>query len=344
MLGRYKDLNAEQIDFIIKNHNTMHYKEIAKVLDLSVAKVVAQTQKLQKQGVLGKKPLRRTWTQEQENLLLQMTQENVPMSEITKTLQKPSVAILAKIKQMRKHGLIKNYTATCLDKYEFEGVFSSELKKWTKKEKTILLNNCKTKTAKFLATLTNHSMYDVICELRKLDTNIINHNTLRTLQAFSYQEDLYIVQNIENATRLEIEKRLPNHPWKCILHRGRMFGKFRTECNDKVPYDELVVEQYLKELKIPYQRQKRIYYNAKNFYIIDFLINNNVVIEVQGKYWHCHPKYVPHPNKKQQERISHDIEKRDNLQKMGYVVVWLWEHEILQDEQACKQKILSFAS
>ena len=60
---RYNQLTKEQIKFIIENHTVLKYREIAEELGISKSKVVAQTQYLQEQGVLGKKPRRINWAQ-----------------------------------------------------------------------------------------------------------------------------------------------------------------------------------------------------------------------------------------------------------------------------------------
>lgn len=54
MIGHYKDLSDSEIKFIIENHYSLKYDEIANALKISKAKVVAQTQKLQERGILGK--------------------------------------------------------------------------------------------------------------------------------------------------------------------------------------------------------------------------------------------------------------------------------------------------
>lgn len=69
----------------------------------------------------------------------------------------------------------------------------------------------------------------------------------------------------------------------------------------------------------------------------DFLISEKVLIEVQGDFWHANPKYYKDNsvlnfpgNKKKiaRELWEGDRKKLELVEKLGYIVVYLWEDEV----------------
>lgn len=341
-MGKYKPLTKEQNNFIIENYDVLKYKELAEALNLSVTKIVFWVKQFQQQGIIQEKPRRRNWTKAQEELLVKLIEEKSSLKELEKQIGLSQSSILAKLKQLKKKNIIKDFSVTRTEGEieKFGKIFNSDIKEWSDEEINFLKINCANKTAKFLALQINHGMYDVICKLRTLkDTYKMNANTIRSLEAFSEEEDKYIVENFEKGLKQDILTYIPNKDWKCIMHRAKMFGISRTV---QIPYDEIVFENYLKKWGIPFKKQQRIYYNNVNFYSVDFVLYDKYVVEVQGDYWHCHPSAVPNPNHKQKQTIQFDIEKRNFLKNQGYEVLWLWEHEILQDEINCKNILIKF--
>jgi len=96
---------------------------------------------------------------------------------------------------------------------------------------------------------------------------------------------------------------------------------------------ELLIGDVLDKNNIKYISQRFV--GGKNY---DFLIENtNIIIEVQGIFWHASPKIykpndiVKHPNTK--GLLAKDVWKKDKekkiiAEKYGYNVLYLWEDEI----------------
>lgn len=87
---------------------------------------------------------------------------------------------------------------------------------------------------------------------------------------------------------------------------------------------EIKIENELKNRKLNYQKQVPLCKVAK----VDFLINNNVVIQCDGNYWH--------------NRIG--AKERDKRQDLilianGFNVYRFWEHEINKSPEECLNKI-----
>jgi len=78
--------------------------------------------------------------------------------------------------------------------------------------------------------------------------------------------------------------------------------------------------------------------------------NSNILIEVQGDYWHANPKkykpndVIPYPNnviKKAKEVWLKDEEKKINAMKYGYNVLYLWETDINNSKNNIEDLILN---
>ena len=100
---------------------------------------------------------------------------------------------------------------------------------------------------------------------------------------------------------------------------------------------EKMFEIILEELGIPFQCKFRIYDKEKvNFWFreYDFLIlNTNVLIEVDGDYWHGNPKLYNGELLILNSKLScGDVYDRTfnrfkKLKTMGYTVKYIWEND-----------------
>lgn len=80
----------------------------------------------------------------------------------------------------------------------------------------------------------------------------------------------------------------------------------------------------------------------------DFVVPSKlVVIEVNGTYWHCDPRFfkasdkVKFPGKTIAAQIvwEKDANKRKRLENSGYKVLYVWEHDIIHEPEAVKDRI-----
>lgn len=90
---------------------------------------------------------------------------------------------------------------------------------------------------------------------------------------------------------------------------------------------EYLIKTWLDDLSIQYEFQARL-----GTVVVDFLIKN-LIIEVNGSYWHCDP--LEYPNGAQYELQTKNIEKdkikRQYLVDLGYKIVYIWEHDLEQN-------------
>ena len=78
---------------------------------------------------------------------------------------------------------------------------------------------------------------------------------------------------------------------------------------------------------------KKIY----DFYLLDY----NILIEIDGDFWHCNPIKFPTPTCKTQEiNIINDEFKNNWAQENGYKLLRFWEDDINNNIKLVKQILL----
>lgn len=107
---------------------------------------------------------------------------------------------------------------------------------------------------------------------------------------------------------------------------------------------EILFKETLEELNIPYQFKYRIYTkNKKPFWFreFDFLINNtNILIEIDGDYWHGNEETQGDLNEFQIENRKKDKIKEDFASENGYRVFRFWGSKIKNSINEVKLNLL----
>lgn len=101
-----------------------------------------------------------------------------------------------------------------------------------------------------------------------------------------------------------------------------------------------IIDEILDKNNIKYEREKGLkYYCADNY-----LIDSQLIIEVQGDYWHSNPlKFPDKINKTQYKRITKDKAKHTYIKnKYGIEVLYLWETDIYDNLEMCEKLILQY--
>lgn len=96
----------------------------------------------------------------------------------------------------------------------------------------------------------------------------------------------------------------------------------------------------LRKAKIKFKRYPRIYGSP------DFLVNENIVVFVDGCFWHKCPIHYKEPKTKRkfwvskiEENIKRDKKVDKKLKGEGYKVIRFWEHEIEHDIKKCVKRL-----
>lgn len=132
--------------------------------------------------------------------------------------------------------------------------------------------------------------------------------------------------------------------WQCIdLFAKKWKGKSKISKLNKLVYSILEENniEYTPEFTIKYKNDGKIIWRSYDIKI------NNILIEINGDYWHANPNKYKKDHIFQFPRIkltAEDIWNNDNNKKIiatnhGYDVIYLWEEQI---KKLTKDEILQF--
>ena len=99
-----------------------------------------------------------------------------------------------------------------------------------------------------------------------------------------------------------------------------------------------IINVILDDLNISYINEKSFQYYAVDNYLVD----NNLIIEVMGDFWHCNPLKYDSPNNYDihKKRIPKDKAKHTYLKNnYGIEVLYLWESDIYSNFDVCEKLI-----
>ena len=100
-----------------------------------------------------------------------------------------------------------------------------------------------------------------------------------------------------------------------------------------------IVDALLDKNNINYIKEKGItYYNVDNY------LDNDLMIEVQGDYWHCNPnKFQTKITRQQFDRISRDKSKHTYIvNNFNKEPLYIWECDTYKRESLCEKLILEY--
>lgn len=106
---------------------------------------------------------------------------------------------------------------------------------------------------------------------------------------------------------------------------------------------QIIINELLSEMNVEYQNE----YNVKYYSIDNYLINENLMIEVMGDYWHYNPvsRGNKEPNSRQRVTMGKDKAKHNYIRNhYGIEVLYLWEHDIYYNLELCKSLITEYIS
>lgn len=127
-----------------------------------------------------------------------------------------------------------------------------------------------------------------------------------------------------NAHSLAIIKYYKNHP-EARIQKAKDLVEYMSKnpggFKDTIP--ELIVKAFLDESKIDYIHPKSI-----DRYSVDFFIpHKNLIIEVDGCFYHSCIIHKPYGEKGKQKR-ENDRVREEKIKLRGYRVLRIWEHDI----------------
>jgi len=101
---------------------------------------------------------------------------------------------------------------------------------------------------------------------------------------------------------------------------------------------ELKMQDIVMSLNIPYEKQFRIRGKGHNY--DGHLLNTNILIEVDGDYWHGNPKLFSKLSKRQQGQKERDLRNAQLAKDNNYILLRFWESDILKNENIVRNKLM----
>lgn len=116
------------------------------------------------------------------------------------------------------------------------------------------------------------------------------------------------------------------------IRKARLKQKFPKK-NTNI---ELILFKILRGLNVDFHKHKAI----KMICQAGAFIKPNVIIFADGDYWHCNPRSYNKPKTLAQiKNLERDKRTNIKLTKEGYIVKRLWEHDLINNREICKENI-----
>lgn len=122
--------------------------------------------------------------------------------------------------------------------------------------------------------------------------------------------------------------------------RKRILEQFQNGFMSLDSKPQLIVNDILDSLKINYERES----NFEFFSVDNYLIDYDLIIEVQGDYWHTNPlKFTSNITNSQYDRIGRDKAKHSYIKNQYSIeCLYLWESDVLDDQKLCSMLIQKY--
>jgi len=96
------------------------------------------------------------------------------------------------------------------------------------------------------------------------------------------------------------------------------------EMSEKKTWPELEFEKMLNELGVEFRTQEIVGGKIFDFYIP----SENLLVEIDGDYWHGNPSVYKRPNKMQNTNRKNDRRKTLIAENEGYKISRVWESDL----------------
>ena len=132
---------------------------------------------------------------------------------------------------------------------------------------------------------------------------------------------------------------------KTVEQRRRMSivttARYTSGSFKRITKPQIGVDNILEELNIKYVNE----YNCKYYAIDNYLSDYNLMIEVNGDYFHSNPLKFTELNQMQIKGITRDKRKRTYIKRYKEIdILYLWESDIKNKPELCRELILEYVN
>lgn len=307
----HNNITESDYNFILQNYETLTPNEIANKLNKGLSTIYIAMNKL---GVSKWRANGRRWSDE-EIQFLKENYKTMKFSDIAIALNRSESSISGQLGRLGLKKIIKNAN-------------------WTQQEKQYLIDNIEKKSYKEIGNYlgrTTQAIRAKALELDILPKDIVNGVKLKK------EHIQFILANYNKMTDKQLAIKF-NVSETAIRDVRKKYNIKKTGNEISGPtYIELYVKDLLDSYNIQYT-----YNEYLGEYKPDFVFkNSNIIIEVQGDYYHCNP-YVYKNGPENEIQIKHvlrDYYKKCYYLSQGYIIVEIWEHDINNNPDKVKEKI-----
>ena len=318
-------LTEKEKDYIIEQYAlpNLSISDIARnlKLDRGVVKRFAKEIGITKKFASKTRGIKYDWTSEKIEYLTQMyASDNVTVLDIANFLETSEDTVTKKAKELNLNKKIKNN-------------FKKEDIDFIRDKFTLL----RIKEMASSINMSEESVRKKLIELNLHEEYLLNHkkekeikerlSTIRREVPIDNDDFLWDLSNPYLSNNM-IGKKWNIHPDTSGNWRRRLFGKFLYKPKSEDYYTDIedIVRDILIELDIVFYFQHKI-----DKWSLDFYLGNKRCIEVQGIMFHS-SKY----------QIEKDIRKKNELNNLGYSILYLEEEIIRKNPEEVKKLILGF--
>lgn len=113
--------------------------------------------------------------------------------------------------------------------------------------------------------------------------------------------------------------------WGDEDYRNKLLANKSKSMKKSMTKPELLCKRLLEEIGIEAEYQVEV----KSRFIVDFRIGN-IILQVDGEYWHGHPRFEPLTERQIAQR-KRDAAQDSYLTAYGYKVIRIWENQITKE-------------
>jgi very-short-patch-repair endonuclease len=154
---------------------------------------------------------------------------------------------------------------------------------------------------------------------------------------FEQQENFFCSKECRQTWYSEVYSQ--REDWK-EASRQRILQQFQNNIFGTETVPQKIVNDILDEIGVNYVREQVFEFYAVDNYLLDF----NLIIEVQGDYWHTNPlKFMSNLTEVQYNRIGKDKSKHSYFKNQYNIeILYLWETDILKNKELCTELIKKY--
>lgn len=126
------------------------------------------------------------------------------------------------------------------------------------------------------------------------------------------------------------------NPALAKMNKAKMLKSKASSMSDKMTSPERVFSKMMKELGVEIVNQKVVKNKIYDFYIP----SKNMVVEVDGDYWHANPLIYEGKelNKIQLKNVRNDKKKDSLAIGYGFLIERVWEHDLHNNYEEQKER------